>query len=108
VILVTNPDPNSFTSALLGVANIPTGGTNAANYDPPVIDRLLSESTATQDPAKRLAIYGQMLQMLGTDLPYVPLYLENYNAALSSKFTWPGYNVDTQWGAWELSIKPRG
>jgi peptide/nickel transport system substrate-binding protein len=105
---VTNPDPNSFTSALLGSGNIPSGGTNAANYDPPVIDRLLSESTATQDSAQRLDIYRQILQKLGTDLPYVPLYVENYNAALSSKFTWPGYNVYTQWGAWELNIKPRG
>jgi peptide/nickel transport system substrate-binding protein len=105
---VTNPDPNSFASALLGSINIPTGGTNAANYDPPVMDHLISESTVTQDPARRLTIYGQMLKMLAADLPYVPIYIENYNAALSIKYTWPGYNVYTQWGAWELHIKPRG
>jgi hypothetical protein len=45
--------------------------------------------------------------MLGTDLPYVPLYIQNYNVALSSQFTWPNYNVYTQWGAWELNIKPK-
>ena len=79
-----------------------------ANYDPPAIDSLINQGTATQDPAKRLTIYGQMLKMLATDVPYVPIYIENYNAALASKFTWPGYNVYTQWGAWELHIKPRG
>jgi hypothetical protein len=37
----------------------------------------------------------------------VPLYIENYNAAPSSKFTWPGYHAYSQWGAWETNIKPQ-
>jgi peptide/nickel transport system substrate-binding protein len=105
---VSNPDPDSFASSLLGSSNIPVGGYDMANYAPSVIDSLLKQGTATQDPAKRLAIYGQLLKIVGTDLPYVPIYIEDYNVALSSKFTWPGYNVYTQSGAWELHIKPRG
>jgi peptide/nickel transport system substrate-binding protein len=104
---VQNPDPNSFPSELLGSANVATGGYNWADYDPPASDTLLKAAEATQDDTKRLAIYGQLLQMLATDLPYVPLYIQNYNVALSSKFEWPDYNVYTQWGAWELNIKPK-
>jgi len=57
------------------------------------MDTLLSESTTTLVPAGRLAIYGRMLKMLATDEPYVPLFIQDYNVALSSKHTWPGYNV---------------
>jgi ABC-type transport system substrate-binding protein len=104
---VTNPDPDSFPSALLGSVNIADGGYDWANYDPPVIDTLIKAGETTQDSARRLAIYGQMLKTLATDLPYVPLYIQDYNVALSSNFTWPNYNVYTQWGDWELHIKPK-
>jgi ABC-type transport system substrate-binding protein len=72
-----------------------------------VIDTLIKAGKTTQDPVQRLAIYRQMLRTLATDLPYVPLYIQDYNVALSGKFTWPNYNVYTQWGAWELNIKPK-
>jgi peptide/nickel transport system substrate-binding protein len=93
---VQNPDPNAFPSEMLGAANIPSGY-NWADYDPPASDTLIKQAEAAQDNAKRLAIYGQLLKMLGTDVPYVPLYIQDYNVALSSNFTWPGYNVYTQW-----------
>jgi peptide/nickel transport system substrate-binding protein len=104
---VTNPDPDSFPSALLGSVNIADGGYDWANYDPPVIDTLIKAGETTQDPVQRLAIYRQMLKTLATDLPYVPLYIQDYNVALSGKFTWPNYNVYTQWGDWALNIKPK-
>ena len=104
---VTNSDPSAFPSFILGSNNVATGGYDWANYDPPVIDTLINEGTTTLDPAKRLAIYGQLLKIIGTDLPWVPIYIEDYNFALSSKYTWPNYNVYTQWGSWELNIKAR-
>jgi ABC-type transport system substrate-binding protein len=104
---VTNPDPDSFPASMLGSTNIPNGGYNEADYNPPAIDALLKEGVTNEDPAKRLSIYGQVLKTLGTDEPYVALYDEDYNVALSSKFTWPGYNVYTQEGSWELNIRPK-
>jgi peptide/nickel transport system substrate-binding protein len=103
---VQNPDPNAFPSEMLGGANIPSGY-NWADYDPPASDTLIKQAEAAQDNSQRLAIYGQLLNMLGTDVPYVPLYIQDYNVALSSNLTWPNYNVYTQWGAWELNIKPK-
>lgn len=104
---VTNPDPNSFPSAILGSVNVRPGGYDWANYDPPAIDTLIKESVATQGTDQRFAIYGQMLKTLATDLPYIPLYIQDYNVALSSKYTWPDYNVYTQFGSWELNIKAK-
>ena len=104
---VTNPDPDSFPSEMLGTANIPSGGYDWADWDPPASDTLIKDGETTQGDAQRLSIYGQLLTMLATDVPYVPLYEEDYNVALSSQFTWPGYNVYTQDGAWELNIRPK-
>jgi peptide/nickel transport system substrate-binding protein len=103
---VQNPDPNAFPSEMLGAANIPSGY-NWADYDPPASDALIEQAEAAQGNSQRLTIYGQLLKMLGSDVPYVPLYIQDYNVALSGNFTWPGYNVYTQWGDWELNIKPK-
>lgn len=105
---VISPDPSSFPAAMLGTKNLAAGGWNYANYTPPAMDTLLSESTTTLVPAGRLAVYGRMLKMLATDEPYVPLFIQDYNVALSSKYTWPGYNVFEGFGAWVLNIKQAG
>ena len=104
---VTNADADSFPSALLGSVNIADGGYDWADYDPPAINTLIKQGEAIQNSAQRLAIYGQMLKTLATDLPYVPLYIQNYNVALAGNYTWPSYNVYTQTGAWELNIKSK-
>jgi peptide/nickel transport system substrate-binding protein len=102
---LSSPDPGSYPSFILGSNNIPSGY-NWANYNPPAVDTLISNGVTTQNPAQRLAIYGQMLKTLATDVPYVPLYLEDYNLALATRFRWPQFTVYTQLGAWELHIKP--
>jgi peptide/nickel transport system substrate-binding protein len=102
---VISPDPSSFPSSLLGTANLATGGWNYANYAPTAMNTLLTEGTTTLQPAKRLSIYNQMLTMLGTDEPYVPLFIQDYNIALSSSYTLPGYTVWDELGAWVLDIR---
>jgi peptide/nickel transport system substrate-binding protein len=90
-----NPDPNAYPSQLLYAKNIP-GGFNTSAYAPPDFDNLLRLGVATLAPSKRLAVYGQVLKRLATDVPMVPLYLTHSSLAISSKFTWPtwaGYNM---------------
>ena len=46
-----------------------------------------------------------MLEIVDTDLPYVPLFVQDAGLALSNKYTWPGF---TQWsslarGSWTSS-----
>ena len=102
---VISPDPSSFPSALLGASNLAAGGWNYANYNPAAMNTLLAEGTATLDTGKRLAIYTQMLKMLANDEPYVPLFIQDYNIALSSKYTLPGYTVWDELGAWVIDIR---
>jgi peptide/nickel transport system substrate-binding protein len=104
----SSPDPSGFPAYLLGSENVPSGGLNFANWDPPSVDNLLAAGVATTDPAKRLAIYGQVLKELAAAVPYVPLYQTDYYVALSSsaKVALAPFNVDTFEIPWALGIKP--
>jgi peptide/nickel transport system substrate-binding protein len=101
-----NPDPSGFPSILLGSKNVRAGGLNFANYDPPAVDMLLKESTSDLNPGKRLSLYRQLLTRIANDSAYIPLYLTDYNLALSPKFVWPNFNELGSIGAFPQLIKP--
>jgi hypothetical protein len=44
---------------------------------------------------------------LATDVPYVPIYIQDDSVALSSKYTWPGFDYYIQFGPYALTIKPK-
>ena len=100
-----NPDPSTY-SDFLGSKNIQAGNWNFADYGPAAVDTLLEQGAATTDPAQRFATYTKLFQRLQTDLPYIGLFVSDTTLALSSKFTYSGFN---QW-IWDqpyaLSIKP--
>jgi peptide/nickel transport system substrate-binding protein len=99
-------DPSSIPALILGKQNIPTGFGNTSDYDPPQIDTLMSEGLSTLDPAKRLAIYGQMLRIIATDIPYIPLFVQYTGLALSSQYSWSGFTQWSSLGPWELDLRP--
>jgi peptide/nickel transport system substrate-binding protein len=99
-----SPDPSSYPSFMLGSDNVGNGGWNWANFDPPQADTLIKDGNTSQNPISRLAIYGQMLRIVATDVPYVPLFIADYNLALSSKFSYPGFNQNYLRTAWALGV----
>jgi peptide/nickel transport system substrate-binding protein len=72
------------------------------------VDKLLNEGVDNTNRAVRFAAYSALLRMLSTDVPYVPLYLQDASAAISSKFTFPGFNQYSTQGAYALDIRPAG
>jgi hypothetical protein len=48
-----------------------------------------------------------LLKRTATDSPFVPLFVNNVSAALSSKYTWPTFDVTWWQRVWALEIKPR-
>jgi peptide/nickel transport system substrate-binding protein len=102
-----SPDPSSYPSFMLGSTNVGNGGWDWANYDPPQVDTLIKEGNSSQASATRLAIYAKMLRILATDVPYVPLFIADYNMAISSKFSYPGFNQNYLRTAWALGLRPR-
>jgi hypothetical protein len=61
----------------------------------------------------RLSIYGLLLKKVATDVPYVPLYIGDAYAALSSEVTVPPNDVgefeaQSNLGSWALYLRPSG
>ena len=64
-------------------------------------------SKASPVRVERFAAYSQLLQRLGSDVPYVPLYVADQITALSSRFTYSDLSYYTvQQGPYALHIKP--
>jgi peptide/nickel transport system substrate-binding protein len=101
-----SPDPSYYPQIFLGTKNARPGASNIADYTAPEVDTLLTQGVTISNKAKRFAIYSQLLKKIATDVPYVPLYVQNSNAALSSKFSYPTYN-SFESGAWALQIKAK-
>jgi peptide/nickel transport system substrate-binding protein len=102
---IGSPDPSGFPGYILGSKQTPSGGWNWANYGPPTMDKLLAEASGASDSSKRLTLYGQILKMVGEDVPYISILNQDYNMALSSKFSWPGFNQNYGRTTWELQVK---
>ena len=100
-----NPDPGALPNTFLGPANLEAGGYDFANYNPRAVNRLVIAGGSTTNQAQRFAIYSKLLQRLASDVPYVPLFVEDFSVALTDHFTYTGFN---QWypdGVWALNIK---
>jgi peptide/nickel transport system substrate-binding protein len=101
-----SPDP-SFYTYVLGKKNLVQGGFNIADYAPPALEPLITGGVATSNPARRFAIYSKILRQLATDVPYVPVWVQNGTAAVSSKFSWPTFSATWYNRVWPLEIHPK-
>jgi peptide/nickel transport system substrate-binding protein len=100
-----SPDPSFYMSRYVGSKRALTGGLNFTQYTPSEMDDLVVKGLSTADRAKRLAVYGDILKRLATDVPYMPLFVSPASYALSSKFTWNGFHAfERQSGPWALDI----
>lgn len=54
--------------------NIPPKGTQYPRYKNPEVDRLLDEARTSLDPAVREAAYGRALELITSDVVWVPIY----------------------------------
>jgi ABC-type transport system substrate-binding protein len=70
------------------------------------INSLLANGLTTSSPAKRLAIYGQVLRQVATDVPYVVLLAQKSFTALSNKYTLPPFPVFPGFFSWALRLSP--
>ena len=103
-------DPSWYADTFYASKNAKTGGTNLADYKKPSVDTALATAKSTENGAKRLAAYGQFLRTVQTDVPYVFLFVQKFNLALNSKYTFAGLNPSSlsQSYPWSLSIKAKG
>jgi peptide/nickel transport system substrate-binding protein len=103
----TGPDPNSDARWMLTEGSgTDSGGADLAGYSSPAVTQLVNEADSTQDKATRLALYGQALKIVASDVPYVMLYTHSSDLALAARFSWPGFNEYFYTSPWALGIRP--
>lgn len=101
-------DPEGMFASFLPASQIgpPGSGLNAASYRNAEVEKLEAQELETLNPEKRLQLIGKMLQAVGSEVPYLPLYTLNGLAAVSEKFVYPTFSVLTSvFTTWALDVK---
>jgi peptide/nickel transport system substrate-binding protein len=78
---IADPD---FYYVIFYSKNTPPNGQNRGYYANPHLDDLLTQGHSTFDRAKRKQIYGEVQNIVATDLPYISLYMQS-NVAIMRK-----------------------
>jgi peptide/nickel transport system substrate-binding protein len=73
------------------LASVNKGGTNLARYSSPQADQLIKTGLYEGDPARRQQLSRMVQRQFAADIPYVPLYSENFTLAARTNIS--GINV---------------
>jgi peptide/nickel transport system substrate-binding protein len=101
------PDPEGMMSTLLPASQIGGAtGLNEARYDNAEVNKLLTEESATMNTHERLQLIGKLLSIVGSDVPYVPVFTPDEVSAISEKYVDPTFSIWTSvFRSWALGIK---
>lgn len=94
-------DPFYQMDFLLNSAN--KGATNVARYSNPQVDAAISKGFYETDTAKRAQLSAQVQQHFANDVPYVPLYSQNFTLAHRSNVSGVNVYPDQYVRFWMLS-----
>jgi peptide/nickel transport system substrate-binding protein len=70
---------------------VTNGDFNDSGYSNPEVDRLLNEARTTSDRDRRKELYGQTMEILHEDVPYVYLYHNNQTTDFAMQPTVQGF-----------------
>ncbi len=101
-------DPEGMFASFLPASQIgpPGSGLNGAVYRNAEVEKLEAEELETLNPAKRLQLIGKMLDAVGSEVPYLPLYALNGLATVSEKYVYPTFSVlPSIITPWALDVK---
>ncbi|HEU4847551.1 MAG TPA: ABC transporter substrate-binding protein [Rubrobacteraceae bacterium] len=70
---------------------VTNGDFNDSGYSNPEVDKLLNEARTTSDRARRKELYGQVMEILHEDVPYVYLFHNNQTTDFAMQPTVQGF-----------------
>jgi peptide/nickel transport system substrate-binding protein len=95
------PDPWAMFNALFRTYDSAgSGAFNAGRYSNPRLDQLIDAFRVEPDLTARRAMIGDVLRILQTDLPYIPLYRRKLTSAMHKNVTaipWPNDVLELRW-----------
>lgn len=93
-------DPVDYMLNYLPSANAVENAFNTANFKNPTVDGLLKKQANTTDKKERAGFLGEILEILGEELPYVSLWWSGPTLAISDKYAFSGFNSLYYYQAW--------
>lgn len=70
------------------VPSLAYGTANGGGYSNPEVDHLIEQSSREMEPARRIALLEQAMQITMGDFAILPLHIEHNVTALSTRFRW--------------------
>ncbi len=101
-------DPNGNLSFMLPESEIrpPGSGGNDAAYRNAEVNKLLASEAGALNSTTRLGLIGKLLRLVGSEVPYRPLYSVSEFASMSDKYVFPHYSAFTNWYTpWAMDVK---
>jgi peptide/nickel transport system substrate-binding protein len=93
-------DPSNYPLVFLPSANAAPNALNTANFKNSSVDRLLDEQASTPDNKERTRLLGDVLEIVGKELPYFPLWWEGPALAINDEYVYNGFNPLYYFQAW--------
>lgn len=88
------PDPADALALIYPSQNAHANSFNTANYKNPKMDALITRQNNSVNPAVRSRAIAAALKLAAQDVPYIPLWYQDFATALNSKYRY------TQLGPW--------
>lgn len=99
------PDPLNIALYLLPSDHARKGFFNESNYKNPEVDRLLQKNVTSLDPGERAETMGQVMRIVATDLPYVPIWTRHDSVALRDEFVYERFTPFANMQTWANRVK---
>ncbi len=91
-------------SSLIATESTAWRGTNYSGYNSPVYDQLYDRFQVTLDLGERLKVHADIMRLLATDLPNIPIYYYGVGLVARKGITGPGMLSPSQTAnAWNIS-----
>src|SRR5215470_7058186 len=104
---VDYPDPADALSLIYPSANATKNSFNTANYKSPQMDALIAAQNKSVSSSGRAAIIAKALRLAATDVPYVPLWYQEFAVALNSKYRYSNVSTWYEYQPWAEDISPK-
>lgn len=86
-------DPVNYVALVYPSKNATENSFNVANFRSTEVDDLLDKQANSTDKRERADAIGQILEISGEDLPYLPLWWKDTGMAINDRLTYPGFNT---------------
>jgi peptide/nickel transport system substrate-binding protein len=101
------PDPADALALIYPSANAHSNSFNTANYKNPAMDALIARQAKSVKSAVRAQTISQALKLAAVDVPYIPLWYQQFGMALNSNYRYTQFGPWYTYQAWALDISPK-